>query len=202
VKKILILVALTAVAALAVMSSAAAGSRDGNGDRIPDKWEKRHDLSLKVVQTRRDQDRDGLNNLGEFRAGTDPRDRDSDDDGVRDGKERPGTVKSFDGTTLVIALFGGGTVEARVTADTEVQCESEDSASTASQGSGSSGRGSGSDRRASDDDQADDRGRNRGDDPAAGTCAAGALRAGAVVKEAKLRATRNGLVYVEIELAT
>ena len=131
-KKIVILVALTAVAALALMSTAAAGTSDRNRDRIPDKWEKRHDLSLKVVQTRRDQDRDGLDNLGEFRAGTDPRDRDSDDDGIRDGKERPGTVKSFDGTTLVISLFGGGTVEGRVTAATEVTCGAEDSATTAS----------------------------------------------------------------------
>lgn len=227
-KKILILVALTAVAALALMSTAAAGARDRNRDRIPDKWEKRHDLSLKVVQTRRDQDRDGLSNLGEFRAGTDPRDRDSDDDGIRDGKERPGTVKSFDGTTLVISLFGGGTVEGRVTAATEVTCRAEDAATTASRGSGSDSgnRGNddqgddhtqdrGGDRGDRDDDQGDDRGNdrgdpgdNQGDDRGSGrddrderSCPAGALKAGAVVKEAELRATRDGLVYEEIELA-
>lgn len=181
-KKILILIALTTIAALAVMSSAVAGSRDGNGDRLPDKWEKRHDLSLKVKQTRRDQDRDGLNNLDEFRAGTDPRDRDSDDDGIRDGEERPGTVKSFDGTTLVIALFGGGTVEGKVTAATEVKCDSQGSATTASR-----------------DDRS--RGRERDDDPSARSCPAGALKAGAVVQEAELRASRDGLVYEELELA-
>lgn len=230
-KKILILVALTAVAALALMSTAAAGARDRNRDRIPDKWEKRHDLSLKVVQTRRDQDRDGLSNLGEFRAGTDPRDRDSDDDGIRDGKERPGTVKSFDGTTLVISLFGGGTVEGRVTAATEVTCRAEDAATTASRGSGSDSGNRGNDdqgddrtqdrggdrgdRGDRDDDQGDDRGNdrgdpgdNQGDDRGSGrddrderSCPAGALKAGAVVKEAELRATRDGLVYEEIELA-
>ena len=33
------------------------------------------------------------------------------------------------------------------------------------------------------------------------SCPAGALKAGAVVKEAELRATRDGVVYEEIELA-
>ena len=60
---------------------------DRNHDRIPDRWECRHNLSLKVKQTRRDPDRDGLNNLGEFQAGDDPHRADSDNDGVRDGNE-------------------------------------------------------------------------------------------------------------------
>ena len=68
-------------------SSGSAGGRDSNNDRIPDRWEKKHGLSLKVKQTNRDQDRDGLKNLGEFRAKTDPRDDDSDNDGVEDGDE-------------------------------------------------------------------------------------------------------------------
>jgi hypothetical protein len=220
-KRILVLAAHTAFAALVVASSAAAGTGDRNRDRIPDKWEKRHNLSLKVVQTRRDPDHDGLNNLGEFRAATDPRDRDSDNDGIRDGKERAGTVRSFDGTTLVISLFGGGTVEGKVTATTEVSCRAEDSVATASRDSGSSGRGSGSGRDGQGDDRGndnppDDRGNDddnpgenrggsgtddRGADRAARSCPAGALKAGAVVKEAELRATRDGLVYEEIELA-
>jgi hypothetical protein len=68
-------------------STAAAGGRDSNNDRIPDRWEKKHGLSLHVKQTNRDQDRDGLKNLGEFRAKTDPRDDDSDNDGTEDGDE-------------------------------------------------------------------------------------------------------------------
>ena len=56
---------------------------DHNHDRIPDRWEKRHDLSLKVKQHRRDQDSDGLKNRGEWRAKLDPRDDDTDDDGSR-----------------------------------------------------------------------------------------------------------------------
>jgi hypothetical protein len=68
-------------------STAAAGGRDSNNDRIPDRWEKKHGLSLHVKQTNRDQDRDGLKNLGEFRAKTDPRDDDTDNDGTEDGDE-------------------------------------------------------------------------------------------------------------------
>lgn len=63
---------------------------DGNGDRIPDRWEKRHHLSLRVNQAPRDQDADGLRNLREYREGTDPRDADSDEDGSTDADECEG----------------------------------------------------------------------------------------------------------------
>jgi hypothetical protein len=71
---------------------AAASARDRNHDRIPDRWEKRFDLSLKVNQAHRDQDHDGLNNRQEFRARTDPRDADTDNDGLEDGDELAGTI--------------------------------------------------------------------------------------------------------------
>jgi hypothetical protein len=61
--------------------------RDRNHDGLPDRWERRHRLSLKVNQARRDQDGDGLGNRGEFGNGTDPRDPDTDGDGVGDGNE-------------------------------------------------------------------------------------------------------------------
>ena len=80
-------VLLTLVTAIVLALPATAAARDRNHDRIPDRWEKRHHLSLKVKQTRKDQDRDGLRNLGEFRSRTDPRDADSDDDGVEDADE-------------------------------------------------------------------------------------------------------------------
>jgi hypothetical protein len=120
----LLAVALGAVALLALPGLAAAKGKDRNHDRIPDRWEKRHKLSLKVKQTRRDQDRDGLRNLAEFRAGTDPRDRDSDDDGVRDGEENAGTIASYDAETgeLTIDLFDGGTVTALVDGETRIVC--------------------------------------------------------------------------------
>jgi hypothetical protein len=76
---------LTAAGLLAV--PALAGSGDQNRDRLPDKWEKRFHLSLKVHQTNRDQDRDGLTNLCEFDEGASPRDADTDDDGIGDDAE-------------------------------------------------------------------------------------------------------------------
>ncbi len=85
--------ALGAVAVLAVPGAAQAKShhhpqvRDRNHDGLPDKWEKRHHLSLAVKQATRDQDKDGLNNRGEFKADSNPRDADTDNDGVNDGNE-------------------------------------------------------------------------------------------------------------------
>ncbi|MBJ7348698.1 MAG: hypothetical protein JHC87_09035 [Thermoleophilaceae bacterium] len=79
------LVALCAM--LLVVSSAQGATRDRNHDGLPDRWEKAHGLSLKKNQAKRDQDLDHVSNLCEFQAGTDPRDADADDDGIRDGRE-------------------------------------------------------------------------------------------------------------------
>lgn len=138
--------ALGALALLAMPGLAAA--KDRNHDRIPDRWEKRHHLSLKVSQAHRDQDGDRLRNRAEFLAGDDPRDHDSDDDGVMDGHEQAGTIASFDAATgrLVIDLFGTETISGLVTADTEIECEDHHSAASASSsGPGSGGDGSGDD---------------------------------------------------------
>src|SRR6478735_11979880 len=117
-----LLAALGAVALLALPGVAAA--KDRNHDRIPDRWEKRHHLSLHVNQARRDQDRDHLDNRGEFKAGDNPRDRDTDNDGVMDGDENAGTITAFDTETgkLTISLFGGDTVTGFVTEDTRIEC--------------------------------------------------------------------------------
>lgn len=129
----LLALALGALALLAMPGLAAA--KDRNHDRIPDRWEKRHKLSLNVNQARRDQDGDHLRNRAEFLAGDNPRDRDSDDDGTMDGEEQAGTIASFDAETgrLVIDLFGGDTVSGFVTEGTEIKCE--DSSTTASSSS-------------------------------------------------------------------
>jgi len=209
VKKLLIL-ALALVAALGVVSSASARSRDRNHDRLPDRWERTHHLSLKVKQGRRDQDRDGLNNRGEFRAKMNPRDADTDDDGIRDGREHAGTVKSFEDGVLTISLAQGGELSGTVDDRTEIECDSEaahassdgrrdDSGPSGNSGpSGSSGPGSG-------DDHGDD---PAGDDPAdhdAGEdedqrCGTDALTAGTRVREAELRITSAGRRFSELEL--
>jgi hypothetical protein len=62
-------------------------AKDKNHDGISDRWEKKFHLSLKVNQSNKDQDRDKVDNANEFREGTNPRDKDSDDDGIPDGRE-------------------------------------------------------------------------------------------------------------------
>ena len=117
-----------ALAALLLALPAAAGARDRNDDNIPDRWERRHGLSLKVDQARRDQDRDSLRNRAEFRAKMDPRDDDSDNDGVEDGDEGAGVIESFDPETgrLRINLYGGDVIAGWVTDETEVECDNGD----------------------------------------------------------------------------
>jgi hypothetical protein len=81
---------------LAVLAPpATAAARDRNHDRIPDRWERAYHLSLKVNQAGRDQDRDGVNNLAEYRGHTNPRKADSDGDGTPDGRD---TTAAGDGT--------------------------------------------------------------------------------------------------------
>src|SRR3954465_2005002 len=110
----LLFLSLALVAVLGIASSASAKARDRNHDRLPDRWERAHHLSLKVKQGKRDQDRDGLNNRGEFRAKTNPRDADTDNDGIKDGKEHAGTVTSFEGGVLTITLAQGGELSGTV----------------------------------------------------------------------------------------
>jgi hypothetical protein len=128
----LLLVAVGLLAMMALPGVAAAKHGDRNGDRIPDRWEKRHHLSLNVSQAGRDQDRDQLRNRAEFLAGDNPRDHDSDDDGVMDGDENAGTVQSFDTGTgrLTITLFGGDTISGLITDRTRIKCEDEHSPDT------------------------------------------------------------------------
>lgn len=123
----LLAMALGVAALLALAAPAVA--KDGNGDKIPDKWEKQHRLSLKVDQSKRDQDQDGLRNRAEFRTSNDPRDDDSDGDGVVDGDENAGTIASFDAATgrLVIDLFGDDDIAGLVTDQTKIKCEDEHS---------------------------------------------------------------------------
>jgi hypothetical protein len=195
----LLALALGALALLALPGLAAA--KDRNHDRIPDRWEKRHHLSLGVNQAHRDQDRDHLRNMGEFRAGDNPRDRDTDDDGVMDGEENAGTIASFDAETgrLTIDLFGKDTVSGLVTEQTRIKCEDEHAPDV-------------SDRHGEDepgDDHGDDSGpgssssgpSGHDDNGVGANCTTSDLVVGAVVREAEVEVENGTATFEEVELA-
>lgn len=156
--------ALGAIALLAMPGLAAA--KDRNHDRIPDRWEKRHKLSLTVNQARKDQDGDHLRNRAEFLAGDNPRKADSDGDGVMDGNEQAGTIASFDAESgrLTINLFGGDTIAGLVTDETEIKCEDSAGATTSSDGSGSDETEPGDDNGGDGEEAGDDNG-GQGEEP-------------------------------------
>jgi hypothetical protein len=205
---------LTLSAVLLMAGSASARSHDRNHDRIPDRWEKRHHLSLHVKQTRRDQDHDGLTNLGEFKAGMSPRDADSDDDGLDDGDEHAGQVATFDGTTLTLSLAGGGTLSGEVVSGvTEIECDDHPAAAPAARtSSDDEGDDHGGDRGDAGDDHGGDRGQDGDDegdggqddgsrdDQQAGNCGTEALQPGARVAEAELKVVGGKAVFEKLEL--
>jgi hypothetical protein len=210
---------LTAMGVLAMLAlPGVAAAKDGNHDRIPDRWEKRHHLSLQVNQAGRDQDRDQLRNRAEFMAGDNPRDRDSDDDGVADGEENAGTIQSFDQASgrLTMALFNGDTVSGLVTERTRIKCEDEhppDVSVRARHGEEEPGDDHGGHGEEPGDDHDD--GDNSGpgsshsgpgpsghDDNGTGAnCTTSDLIPGAVVEEAELELEHGVATYEEVELA-
>lgn len=60
---------------------------DRDRDGLPDRWEIIYGTYVAKADAGRDPDRDLLSNKGEFKAGTAPHQRDSDGDGILDGKE-------------------------------------------------------------------------------------------------------------------
>ena len=207
----LLFVACAFAAVLAFPASGMARSHgDRNGDRIPDRWERAHHLSLKVNQAKRDQDHDGLRNKAEFMAGDNPRDADTDDDGIEDGQEKAGQVLTFTGGVLTVHLFNGDDVKGTVDANTEIECEgaaataptSPAPAARAADDGPDDGGDHGEDTRVGDEqgDQGD-QGDDNGEDHNQPGCDATKLTPGAVVQEAELKATAAGLVFEKIELA-
>jgi hypothetical protein len=194
-RKFALALALAVTASL--MLAGGAFARDRNHDRIPDKWEKAHHLSLHHKQGGRDQDHDGLKNRGEFRAHLNPRDADTDNDGIDDGAEHPGVVKSFANGVLTISLFNGGEVTGAVTDETEVQCD--DNADDDHEGDHHHGD-DGDDDHGGDDDAitADDHGDDDHEDGQ--DCGTDALVAGAKVLQAELKIHNGEAVWDEVEL--
>ncbi len=205
--------ALGALALLAMPGLAAA--KDRNHDQIPDKWEKKHHLSLQANQAHKNQDGDRLRNRAEFLSGDNPRDADSNDDGVMDGEDNAGTITSFDSATgrLVIDLFGGETISGLVTEGTEIKCEDSSGASASSDGSevGDDNGGEG-EVEPGDDNGGENSGPgsensgpgNAGDDDnegEAGNCTTADLVPGAVVQEAELKVAGGQATFEEVELS-
>jgi hypothetical protein len=211
--------------ALSLGAIATASAKDRNHDRIPDRWERSYDLSLKVNQAKRDQDNDNLVNRAEYRAGTNPREADSDSDGTDDSSEGAGTITAWDPETgeLTINLFGGDTVTGTVTDETKVQCApvadpedpADDTKSTRPGDQAAPPAPPASDDPTSDDPSDDDP--TAEDPPSDGPhhggphqgdggcqqgvpCSADDLAVDEVVQEAHLSATADGLVFDEIKL--
>ena len=81
------LAASAALLSLAFPAASAAKGADRDHDRMPDRWERKHKLDAGANDAARDRDRDGLRNLAEYRAKTNPAKADSDRDGVLDSDE-------------------------------------------------------------------------------------------------------------------
>jgi hypothetical protein len=213
----LLVLALGIAALLAIPGVAAA--KDRNHDKIPDRWEKRRHLSLSVDQAGRDQDGDHLRNRGEFRAGDNPRDSDSDDDGVNDGNENAGTISSFDATSgkLTIALFNGDSISGLVDSTTEIKCEGPDDNSGGEvrsrsgeeePGDDHGGRGEeelgddhGGDNSGPGSSGSDNSGHSGDDDNGVSNCTTADLVTGAAVQEADLHLENGVATFDEVELA-
>jgi hypothetical protein len=206
--------------ALSLGAIATASAKDKNHDKIPDRWERSYDLSLKVNQAKRDQDRDNLVNRDEYRAGTNPREADTDSDGADDADEGAGTITAWDPETgeLTISLFGGNTVTGTVTDDTKVQCapaaDPEDPADD-TQTKSRPGDQAAPPPPSTDDPTSDDPSEDpTSEDPPHGgphqgdghcqegvPCSSDDLAVDEVVQEAHLSAKADGLVFDEIKLA-
>ncbi|MBI3892904.1 MAG: Ig-like domain-containing protein [Candidatus Wallbacteria bacterium] len=98
---------------------------DSDGDGMPDDFEFAATLrrdgrgSTTGLDPNADDDHDGLTNLQEYSAGTDPENPDSDDDGVSDGAEvRGGTnpLSASDNRPTVVATTASGEVDPGIVA--------------------------------------------------------------------------------------
>jgi hypothetical protein len=83
----LLLFGVVLAALLAVPGAAMAKSHDRDHDKLPDKWEKKFHLSTHKKNAAGDPDKDGLNNLGEFKSRTNPRKADTNGNGVNDAND-------------------------------------------------------------------------------------------------------------------
>ena len=80
-------ITLLAAIVLALPAGAKSSKAKNDRDHMPNGWEKKHGLNVRVNDAHEDPDGDSLVNIGEFKNKTDPQDPDTDDDGFDDGEE-------------------------------------------------------------------------------------------------------------------
>ncbi len=212
-RKMTIAALLGAIAVLVLTLAGPAAAKDRNHDKIPDKWEKRYHLSLTKKQGKRDQDKDGAKNRAEFKAKTNPRKADTDGDGTMDGAENSGTIESFDADTgvLVIDLYGGDTVTGAVDDQTRIECgchgdsdttgddDTGDDTTMAAEDPGDGGDPQGPPPPPDGAHQGPPAG-HHGPGDEASQCTTADLVAGAVVHQAELKTTADGIVFTDVQL--
>jgi hypothetical protein len=106
--------------------------------------------------------------------------------------QNAGTVQSFTGGVLTIALTDGQTVSGAVTNDTEIECQAADMSGSLRSHEHGGDNGN---------DQGDDQGQGD-DDNGNANCSSADLTPGAVVHEAKLRLSGAGATWDKVELVT
>lgn len=80
-------VPVVVLVALSWPAAALAKPKDRDRDGLPDRWEKRYDISTKAKSGKRDPDHDHLKNRREYKLRLNPRRRDTDHDGLWDRAE-------------------------------------------------------------------------------------------------------------------
>lgn len=94
------------------ISSDVLGTPDADNDGMPDAWETTHLFNpASHTDAPLDADSDGLSNLREFLAGTNPRDADSDDDGAPDGTELHHGADPLSAASLPAWFAFNGTID-------------------------------------------------------------------------------------------
>jgi hypothetical protein len=175
---------VAAAGALALLITAFAGTavaKDRNHDQIPDKWEKRYHLSLKVDQANKGDDNEG------------------DDGGGDQSHEIAGVIASFENGVLTINVDGGGEVSGAVDSNTEIDCETADESEVGDDSSPGLESESGDIEEPGDDETGsgdDDTPGDGVEEPGADACTQDDLTQGTTVHEADLE---NG-TFTEIEL--